>query len=94
MGYLEVLSERTRPLSVSYTLWDTGGAERYRSIFRSHFRGTDVALLVFDVTSKVSSCDFPLVLFFFCFVFFFSSCLYPTLVEPLAVDWAHNTNYL
>mmetsp|Transcript_10837 Transcript_10837/g.21185 ORF Transcript_10837/g.21185 Transcript_10837/m.21185 type:complete len:217 (+) Transcript_10837:350-1000(+) len=35
-------------------IWDTAGQESYRSITRSYYRGAAVALLVFDVTSRVS----------------------------------------
>ena len=35
-------------------VWDTAGEERYRSMSRFFFRGTNVGILVFDVTSAES----------------------------------------
>lgn len=35
-------------------LWDTAGQERFRSICRSYYRGSDCAIIVYDVT-KLSS---------------------------------------
>ncbi|XP_027720510.1 ras-related protein Rab-42 [Vombatus ursinus] len=39
---------------VKLQLWDTAGAERYRSITRSFYRNTVGVLLVFDVTNRTS----------------------------------------
>lgn len=35
-------------------LWDTAGVERYRSAGTSLYRGSDVAVFVFDITNKLS----------------------------------------
>lgn len=39
--------------------WDTAGAERFRSIVSSYFRGIDVCLLVFDVQHRASFRQIP-----------------------------------
>lgn len=33
---------------------DTAGQERFRSVTKSHYRGADAVLLVYDVTDKIS----------------------------------------
>jgi GTPase SAR1 family protein len=40
------------------TGWDTAGTESFRSITRSYYRGAAGCLLVYDVTSRLST--FPL----------------------------------
>lgn len=35
-------------------IWDTAGQERFRSITQSYYRGSDGALIVFDVTDRQS----------------------------------------
>lgn len=37
---------------VDLEIWDTAGQERYRSLAPIYYRNTDVALIVFDVTSS------------------------------------------
>eukprot|EP00727_Mastigamoeba_balamuthi_P008550 m51a1_g4317 putative ras-related protein rabh1b-like (213) ;mRNA; f:53358-54316 len=44
------LDDRT----VRLQLWDTAGAERYRSLIPSYIRDSHVAVVVYDITSKVS----------------------------------------
>ena len=39
---------------VEVNLWDTAGEERFRSMTRFYFRGTDCALAVYDVTRPES----------------------------------------
>jgi small GTP-binding protein len=39
---------------IKVQLWDTAGQERFRSITRQYYRGTMGAILVYDITSKVS----------------------------------------
>lgn len=39
---------------VTLELWDTAGQERYRSLTPIYYRGTDVAIIVYDVTSPIS----------------------------------------
>lgn len=41
-------------MSLSIQLWDTSGAERYRSITTSHIRNADGALLVYDINNEMS----------------------------------------
>ena len=40
--------------SFEIQLWDTAGQEQYRSLSPIYFRGARAAILVFDVTSKLS----------------------------------------
>jgi len=35
-------------------IWDTAGQERYQSLGRSFYRGSDVCILVYDITNKQS----------------------------------------
>lgn len=42
------------PEAVSLQIWDTAGQERFDSLVRSFYRGTDVAILVYDVTNASS----------------------------------------
>lgn len=42
------------PQTVSLQIWDTAGQERFNSLVRSFFRGSDVAILVYDVTNASS----------------------------------------
>ena len=39
---------------VEFTLWDTAGQEKYRSITPMYVRGANVLLLVYDITSRSS----------------------------------------
>lgn len=47
-------SQPAEPETVSMQVWDTAGQERFDSLVRSFFRGTDVAILVYDVTDAAS----------------------------------------
>ncbi|VVT58062.1 uncharacterized protein SAPINGB_P006018 [Magnusiomyces paraingens] len=40
--------------TISLQIWDTAGQERFDSLVRSFYRGTDVAILVYDVTNAAS----------------------------------------
>ena len=40
--------------SVKLQIWDTAGAERYRALSRSYYRGAMGVMLVYDVTSRMS----------------------------------------
>ncbi len=44
--------DNTKKLSIQ--IWDTSGAERYRSITTSHIRNADGAYIVYDVTNETS----------------------------------------
>lgn len=39
---------------VKLTMWDTAGQERFRTLSGAYYRGAQIAILVFDVTSKKS----------------------------------------
>lgn len=39
---------------VNLELWDTAGQERYRSLAPMYYRGTDIAIIVYDVTNPDS----------------------------------------
>ena len=39
---------------VKATIWDTAGAERYRTITKAYYKGADGILVVFDLTDKES----------------------------------------
>jgi small GTP-binding protein len=41
-------------VTVRLQLWDTGGAERFRSIAPLYYRNADAVLLVYDVSSERS----------------------------------------
>ena len=40
--------------SLKLDIWDTAGQERYRSVTKMFYKDADVALLVYDITSKKS----------------------------------------
>ncbi|KAL2017465.1 hypothetical protein VTK56DRAFT_2061 [Thermocarpiscus australiensis] len=39
---------------IKLQLWDTAGTERFRSVSRSYYRGAAGAILVYDITSRIS----------------------------------------
>jgi len=39
---------------LKYLIWDTAGAERFRSIAPNYFRGSIAAIFVYDITSQTS----------------------------------------
>jgi Ras-related protein Rab-5C len=40
--------------AIKYDIWDTAGQERYYSLIPMYYRGAQVALIVYDVTSRES----------------------------------------
>ena len=46
------LEDRT----VRLQLWDTAGQERFRSLIPSYIRDSSVAVVVYDITSKLTTC--------------------------------------
>jgi small GTP-binding protein len=46
--------------TVKLQLWDTAGQEKYKSMVASYYRGANVALVVFDITSHESFDSLPL----------------------------------
>ena len=45
--------------TVKLQLWDTAGQEKYKSMVASYYRGANVALVVFDITSHESFDSLP-----------------------------------
>lgn len=45
---------QTKQAKVKLHLWDTAGQERFKSITKSYYRGSQGAILVFDLTSQSS----------------------------------------
>jgi GTPase SAR1 family protein len=41
---------------VRLQLWDTAGQERFRSLIPSYIRDSTVAVVVYDITSKLKNC--------------------------------------
>jgi|AntRauTorckE5430_2_1112549.scaffolds.fasta_scaffold13613_1 Ras-related protein Rab-7A len=39
---------------VTLTIWDTAGQERFQSLGKAFYRGSDVCILVYDVTDRMS----------------------------------------
>ena len=52
-SYLETL-HKFEGHNLRYQLWDTAGQEKYRSIAKIYYKDARIALLVYDVTSKIS----------------------------------------
>ena len=46
--------------TVKLQLWDTAGQEKYKSMVASYYRGANVALIVFDLTSHKSFDNLPI----------------------------------
>ena len=40
--------------TITYNIWDTAGQERYRSLGPIYYRGSDAAILVYDITNNES----------------------------------------
>lgn len=40
--------------NVNYDIWDTAGQERYHSLTPMYYRGAKAALVVFDITNRIS----------------------------------------
>ena len=45
---------KTNSIQVEFNIWDTAGQERYRSLTPMYFACAQVAILVFDITSRQS----------------------------------------
>ena len=52
-SYLEKLYD-FQGHKIRYQLWDTAGQEKYRAIAKIYYKDSKVALLVYDVTNKLS----------------------------------------
>ncbi|WUR04019.1 Ras-related protein Rab-5 [Vairimorpha necatrix] len=44
----------TRDLCVKFEIWDTAGQERYNSLIPMYYRGAQIGIIVYDITSKES----------------------------------------
>jgi len=40
--------------TVKFEIWDTAGQERYHSLAPMYYRGAQAAIIVYDVSSRVS----------------------------------------
>lgn len=58
-GYLTInnIDKDDPSIKLCIQIWDTSGAERYRSITTSHIRNADGAFLVYDICSETSFND-------------------------------------
>ena len=41
-------------IPIKLNIWDTAGQEKYRSLAALYYRGVDCAVIVYDITSRVS----------------------------------------
>lgn len=65
--------------TVKFEIWDTAGQERYHSLAPMYYRGAAAAIIVYDITSAVSS------ILLFLLVFLVGQfCQY---TASLAVNW-------
>ena len=42
-------------VNIKFDIWDTAGQERYHSLAPMYYRGAQASIVVYDVTSTVSS---------------------------------------
>jgi len=40
--------------AIKFNIWDTAGQEKYRSLASLYYRGVDIAIIVYDITNRVS----------------------------------------
>ncbi|OHT03832.1 Ras-related protein RabJ [Tritrichomonas foetus] len=52
-GFASV-TENFNGQDVSFNIWDTAGQETYRSLIKIYFRGSQLAILVFDISNRSS----------------------------------------
>lgn len=43
-----------RNMCAQFQIWDTAGQERYRSLASMYYRGAEAAIIVYDITNRVS----------------------------------------
>lgn len=43
---------------IKFNIWDTAGQEKYRSLASLYYRGADCAIIVYDITNRVSSSSY------------------------------------
>ena len=41
-------------IEVSLEIWDTAGQERYRTLVRNYYKGSKAAILVYDISQKIT----------------------------------------
>jgi len=49
-----VLNAKKGETDIAFSLWDTAGQEKYRSLTSMCFKGAGIALLIYDITSEPS----------------------------------------
>lgn len=54
VDFLSKIVETKQGRRVELQLWDTAGQELFRSVTRGYYRGSSIAFLVFDLTSRTS----------------------------------------
>ena len=53
------LTFNTQHQCVFFNCWDTGGSEKYGGMRDGYYLGSDAAIIVFDITSRVSYREIP-----------------------------------
>ena len=41
-------------MTVKFEIWDTAGEEKFHSLVPNYYRGAQAAIVVYDITKKVS----------------------------------------
>jgi len=47
--------------TVKFEIWDTAGQERYHSLAPMYYRGAQAAIIVYDVSSRVTSVHYHMI---------------------------------
>lgn len=53
--FTQVLS--LNEVTIKFDIWDTAGQERYHSLAPMYYRGAAAAVVVYDLTSMVATCQ-------------------------------------
>ena len=54
VDFLSKIVETSQGRRVELQLWDTAGQELFRSVTRGYYRGSSIAFIIFDLTSRMS----------------------------------------